>query len=153
LNAVVADIARIGYSLVPLQLAYHEIGHALIAHRCGRTIGRIEVNSHGGRMHSEGVSSPLIGLLCAISGDRAEYLAPGSVPALVGFGHNQDQADANFALDVIGGDQLHRDFVLQDATVEVDKVLLEQRDRLDQLARMLLRHQSLEGRQFAALLE
>lgn len=153
MSTVVADIVRTGYSLVPLQLTFHEAGHAVIAHRCGRAVSRIEVNSDGGCMRSEGVSSPLIGLLCAISGDRAEYLAPGSMTELIGFGRNQDQQDAERCLNLIAAGPTERAWILEDARRQIDEVLVAERDRLDQLARMLLRRRTLEGRELRALLE
>jgi hypothetical protein len=72
---------------------------------------------------------------------------------LIGFGPSKDQRDVSFALDVIGGDTLHRDFVLEDATREVDALLTANRDRLDQIARMLLQRRTLEGRELRALLK
>lgn len=152
MSAIVADILADAYVIHREQLAFHEIGHALIAHRCGRTVGRIEVNSRGGCMRSEGVSSPLIGLLCAISGDRAEYLAAECAQALVGFGHNQDQRDAERCLNLIASGPIEREWILEDARRQVDEVLEQERDRLDRIARMLLQRRTLEARELRTFL-
>jgi len=145
LNEAAADDVWTGYLVNPLQLCFHEIGHAVVAVRCGREITRVSVNAHGGVTTSTGPASSEALLLISLAGDRAEHLAPGCIPDIIGFGPSKDQRDVDLALDHIGSDQLHRDFVLQDATEQVDHLLLAERDRLDQVARLLLKRQRLDG--------
>jgi hypothetical protein len=145
---------RDAYLVLPLQLAYHEVGHALIGHATGRSILRLSVNRHGGLTSSEGPASPLILLLVSLGGSRAERLCPDGVEELADLdAGSRDQRDVDFALDVIGGDKLHRDFVLADAIREVDALLSAERDQLDKVARRLLRLGRLDGRELARLLE
>jgi hypothetical protein len=153
-NAAVEEILRLAYQMHPLQLAYHEVGHGLVAHAVGRQVTRISIDRHGGLMTSEGPASPEALLLVSLAGDRAERLTPGCVENLseIDVG-SKDKADVNFALDVIGSDTLHRDFVLADATCQVDALLREQQEQLDRLARLLLRRHALDGYELRRLLE
>jgi hypothetical protein len=153
-NAV-DEIVALGYTFLnPLQLAFHESGHALLAHRCGRVVSSVTVGQHGGLTHSEGPATPEIALVVAIAGGLAERLTPECVENLADLDvGSKDQADVDFALDVIGGDTLHRAFVLEDARRQVAALLTEQRDVLDRTARMLLQRRRLEGRELRALLQ
>jgi len=157
MSPIVADIIpgliRDGYSLNPWMTPYHESAHALIAHRCGRAVSSLTVSQHGGLTRSEGPSSPEIGLLVALAGDRGELLAPSCLPELIGFSSGQDQVDAEQCLDLIARGPLDREWILANVIDQVDKLLVDERDLLHRIAKQLLQRGRLDGYQLRRLLE
>src|SRR5439155_15971141 len=114
--------------------------------RCGRTVDRVAVNRHGGLTSSEGPASPELLLLVSLAGDRAELLTPGCVGNLGDIDvDSKDRADIDLVLNLIASGPIERDFILEDASLQVDALLLENRNRLDRLARQLLRRGHLNG--------
>lgn len=154
MTGIVADLLRLGYALVPLQLAYHETGHGLVAAAVGRRVTKISIDRHGGSMTSEGPATPEMLLVVSLAGDRAERLTPGSVENLgdIDVG-SRDKADVELALGLIASGTLEHNWILEDAIRQVDQLLTEQRGVLDRLARRLLQHRVLNGDDVHRILE
>jgi hypothetical protein len=131
------------YAAGPL-VAYHEAGHAIIAHRLGRRVERVALGfvRDSGQTDLQPTYLPRSRALIALAGERAERRCLSWLDEFTDLHHgSEDRRVADEALAELAG------VTVAELVAEVDQLLRDDWLVLKQLGRLLDRERVLEGAQ------